>query len=244
VLTSSSPIAFRFFHRVATLVNMPQLRSLLVIMALGMLAACASKPTSVVKSPCPSMDWPPPRASMMRVVPNDLLGLPALGLRAADINEGLNRALSACGYFQRSYLLVPDGFAIVTQLEQINDDGTPKPPPERWSAELPKVEPLSSAWFRALFTAQRGRYRIIVFVITPTPFSQKNAEASRDEAAAWLKTGCNTLPSTIAAVERDFAITALVYEFVQPEYGDGAQVDSTVDHLELAGLTKAMRERR
>ena len=62
-------------------------------------------------------------------------------------------------------------------------------------------------------------------------------------AAAWLRTGCNKLPPDLSQqpMSADTSITALVYEFVRPEYGTGVQVENTaLDHLEKAGLRKAM----
>ncbi|MBV8774528.1 MAG: TonB family protein [Deltaproteobacteria bacterium] len=71
--------------------------------------------------------WPPPKASARVVLPGRLFqeSNQQLPLRAIDLK--LSTALESAGYLERSYFAVPDGFALVTRLEQIDIDGTPKP---------------------------------------------------------------------------------------------------------------------
>lgn len=196
----------------------------------------------------PLFPWPPPPASAAYVLTAQVRG--ALGDDAAtlgDVDRVLQAALDANGYVTRSYFAVPDGFALVTQLEQIFDDGRPKPPPDRWATQVGPLRSFSlGAYIRALFRAREGRYRILVFVVTARPFAQTGEPVDRTEATAWLQTGLNLLPSSIAARPHttDFATTALVYEFEQPAAADPRQVDpSPLDgrmHLAGAGLLQVL----
>ena len=70
-------------------------------------------------------------------------------------------------------------------------------------------------YLRALFTGNLGYYRVIVFIITSRPFSQSKARVRRSEARDWLRSGLNTLPSTIGEnIYNDkYNTTALIYEF-------------------------------
>jgi hypothetical protein len=86
----------------------------------------------------------------------------------------------------------------------------------------------------------RGRYRVIVFILQDRPFVQSSQQITESEARAWLRTGANVLPSEVAA--RSFAqgtCTALIYEFAS----DGSAVRLVEEsqltgrqHLEKAGV--------
>jgi hypothetical protein len=167
-----------------------------------------------------------------------------------DVDLRLTTALDACGYVGKSYYAVPDGFALVTQLEQINPDGTSRPLPSRWAA---KVQPLStfslSDYLKALFTANPGRYRIIVFIVTSHPFSQTDAKVSKAEALGWLSKGLNQLPASIGDLSftSDYAATALIYEFEEAHAGENAVFITPSgltgrDHLTKSKLLPALEK--
>lgn len=191
----------------------------------------------------PQFPWPPPAASAEDTIPRSfLLKTSGKNVVLRDVDQRLVAALDACGYVDKSYYAVPDGFALVTQLEQINRDGTPKGPPERWSA---KVDPLStfslSDYIDALFTANPGRYRVIVFVITSRPFSQADAKVSKEETLSWLSKGLNQLPASIGNLPfiESYAATALVYEFDEPRAGEKAVLITPSNLTGRDHLTKA-----
>jgi hypothetical protein len=211
------------------------------------------RPTASIKPPTPDelppFPWPPPQASATDVVPRTLFQAagaqpPLLG----DVNNRLVAALESSGYVGKSYFAVPDGFALVTQLEQINADGTSRPVPDRWAANVGTLHSFSlSEYLKALFTANVGHYRIIVFVLTPHPFSQADAKVSREEALDWIRKGGNQLPSSIAALPftPDFACTALIYEFEELHAGDTATLVNPSnltgrDHLTKSNVLSAI----
>lgn len=138
---------------------------------------------------------------------------------------------------------------MVTRLEQINPDGTPKEGLERWLIEVSPLREFSlSAYIKALFTANPGLYRIIVFIITPHPLYQKERSVSRDEATAWLSEGSNKLPKSVheQAYSNEYNCTALIYEFERPSYANEAHVKipgrlSGTTHLLKAKLWGALK---
>jgi hypothetical protein len=176
----------------------------------------------------PEFPWPPPEASAREIIPNQLLLKPdAQKPCLSDVDEKLHAAFRSCGYSEISYFSVPAGFAMVSRLEQINDNGTPKEIPDRWAKDVLPVDSISlRKILRALFTANPGYYRLIVFIVTPTPFSDVGAKVSREETETWLHRGLNVLPPSIGkiAYTKETACTALIYEFEQPAAGKQAVI--------------------
>ena len=203
----------------------------------------------LAKGGIPQFPWPPPVASATQVVPRNLL----TGSRVKilkDVDELLTSALNINGYVEKSYYAVPQGFAIVTRIEQIELDGRSKTRPARWSTDpSPLTEFSISAYIRALFTANPGYYRIIVFVVTNVPFTQSDRQLSRSEGIAWLRAGLNILPESIGAegYTPDVICTALIYEFEQ-RGGQGSVstrilLPSRLDaqtHLNKSGLLRSL----
>jgi hypothetical protein len=214
--------------------------------------APAPQPPGEARRPAqtiPQFPWPPPLASATGVIPRSLLPSPQDKL-LMDVDRRLVSALDACGYVGKSYYAVPDGFALVTQIEQINSNGSSKKPPDRWSAELGSVSSFSlSSYLEALFTANPGRYRVIVFVVTSHPFSQSDVRVSKEEAFHWLATGLNQLPPAIGAIKvtDSYSATALIYEFEEPRTGEQAKfVEPSAltyeDHLKKSNLWAALEK--
>lgn len=138
-----------------------------------------------------------------------------------NINEQLQLSLDKKGYTQRSYFSVKNGFAIVTQMEQYEqEDGTIRNDRTRW-LEYPARDNFKGIidYFTSVVMPNKGHFRIFVFVITDLPFKSNNERISKSEAAAWLNKGLNRLPQSIANIgftER-YVVSVLVYEFEVPE---------------------------
>ncbi len=197
-------------------------------------------------SPIPSIaefPWPPPRASATAEIPARFFSSqPSDVLRLRDVKGALQAALESCGYFEKSYYSVPSGFAMATRLEQINRDGTSKEPPDRWAVEAQPLRKFSlKEYLRALFTANPGYYRIIVFIVTSTPFYQARRMVSRQEAMDWLGSGLNELPDSIGQLEylEKYTCTALIYEFEQPNPGEPGELKIPSNLLGRTHLVKA-----
>lgn len=161
----------------------------------------------------PEFPWPPPTPASSVALDRGLLavGEETLGSVAGHLVAALGQA----GYSEKSFYVVPGGFALVTRLEQIEPDGTPLPEPARWSQALPHREIFSLADFiESLFTAPVGNYRVIAFIVTDVPFSSRG-ELSAAEMGDLLAGGLGWLPEEVRA--KTFTAghvgTALIYQF-------------------------------
>ncbi|MGH8533132.1 MAG: hypothetical protein ACREV1_10525 [Gammaproteobacteria bacterium] len=197
----------------------------------------------------PKFPWPPPRASTKEVIPSELLESKSGATSLRDVERRISEVLRENGYFERSYYAVPDGFALVTKIEQINDDGTPKEGPQRWSLGVPRLYKFTlEAYLSALFLAPPGYYRVIVFIVTAHPIVQSEAKVTPKETGDWLRAGADRLPESIGALDfsrEGYACTALVYEFRrrtesdEPAILDPGNIPGRI-HLVKAGLWEAL----
>lgn len=199
----------------------------------------------------PAFQWPPPRASEEYVLPRNVFGDGSRALIFLDVDRILVAALNAGGYTARSYYSVPKGFALATRIEQINQDGTPKMPPARFALEPEQVSVFRPMdYLKALLNGVPGYYRVIVFILTDTPFQASGAKATEAQATAWVSSGVNVLPRTIGDLPftRDVNCTALVYEFMRKP---GADSDATefampghldaMTHLQKSGIWRGFQ---
>ena len=200
----------------------------------------------------PEFPWPPPRPSASYTIARDFLVLPNRERPLlTDAATSLDFAFQKAGYGKRSYYSVPGGFAMASQMEQINKDGSAKGPDDRWLLEVAQLRKFSlSSYLTALFTARPGYYRVIVFIVTSHPFSQSSVKITSEEVDQWLSGGLNRLPENIGS--REFTpmhqCTALIYEFRRTAgqravFVDPSEITGEV-HLERAGLLAALRQTR
>lgn len=111
----------------------------------------------------PKFLFAPPKPSAQINLPRQIF---ANCLTLSDVNEILINALDNCGYERKSYFSYPNGFVLVTQLEQIDRDETPKSDQFRWSiSNAPAFENGFSLveYFRLLLNARAGYYRCFGF---------------------------------------------------------------------------------
>jgi hypothetical protein len=189
--------------------------------------------------------WPPPRYSAYGELPRRFFKAPPNEpVHLAGVEQTLVTALGSCGYDRRQYYSVPEGFAMVTRLEQINSDGTSKQPPERWACEVQPLGRFSLVeYLKALFTAPVGRYRLIVFMVTSEEITQQDVLLSQEEALAWLGAGADRLPADIGKMEytEGHRCAALIYEFEQANPDELTELKwpgyfEASEHLAKAGL--------
>ncbi|MCI5218088.1 MAG: hypothetical protein D3914_02590 [Candidatus Electrothrix sp. LOE2] len=212
-----------------------------------------SQPITRIYSPThkiPQFPWPPPHPSAYSIIPPRLL--PSLTNKnyLKNVAEKLETAFDQAGYSQRKYYQVPDGFALVSQLEQFNPDGTPKTPPDRWAANyLPPTIFSLTSYLRVLFTANPGRYRIIALIVTSQPFEENKEIVTREEAMGWLGGGMIVLPKSIGKqpyTDQHYC-TAYIYEFEQPDkdkkpFFKPLSNLTGKDHLEKSKLWAALKK--
>ncbi len=181
--------------------------------------------------------WPPPNPSFQSTLGADLYaGVQTLG----DMNERLSAALERIGIpdFRRRYYPVPNGFALVTSLEKIDDEG--RPTENRWSQDIYVLDPPSIGnWLWALVNARSGRFRVIAIIVTSDDVDTDGSVGDRDEATGWLNSGLSALNSDRAecAFGSKHRVTVLVYEFEHVEQQEPQLVSQTnIDHLSNSGL--------
>ncbi|MBK7938576.1 MAG: hypothetical protein IPJ82_16500 [Lewinellaceae bacterium] len=76
----------------------------------------------------------------------------------ADADKKISRALESAGYSTRRYLYVPDGFALVTRMEQFNRDGACKGENSRWSSKIVRCEDFSTLCYPEVFVHLRAGF--------------------------------------------------------------------------------------
>jgi hypothetical protein len=196
----------------------------------------------------PEFPWPPPKASASDMIPRELLVGNAAHPILGTVAQAIESAFQEAGYGEKSYYSVPGGFAMASQIEQINQDGTPKDSIDRWSSETPRIRTLD-AYLNALFTARPGYYRVIVFIVTSKAFPQRDLKVTSEESKLWVSSGLNKLPEEIGNQEYSsgHSCTALIYEFKQTgkhaQLMDPSQITGKT-HLDKAGLMAAFAKRR
>ena len=112
--------------------------------------------------------WPPPAFT------SDWQSAASLeGRTFGQVAERIAHVLEGAGYADtRLYRIgarYEHGFAIVTRLERIHDDGTPATA-DRWSSRFPEAPALE--WLdgaRALHLPGQGRYRVLLLAVTDVP---------------------------------------------------------------------------
>lgn len=221
-------------------------------LAAGLFAVIAGGcPKGLPEKDFPTFPWPPPQASAEVVIPDEFLrNAPGDTPPVSDVEKKLRDALAANGYAERSYYAVPNGFAMVTRLEQIFEDGRSKDAPERWAVDVSPLRQFTlDTYLKALFTSNPGYYRIIVFIITPVLFETAEQQVSRDEAVKWLRKGLKELPDDVGAGQYSgsHVCTALIYEFEQTARGSPAKQRApsrlaAKDHLEKAKLWERLKK--
>ncbi len=198
----------------------------------------------------PKFPWTPPSPSAKTVIPSTAFtSCENLG----DLNDILVKALTDQEYVDRSYFLVPathiNGFALATQLEQIDEDGIPKKIPHRWNINLINQKFSFKEYITALFFSNPGYFRVIVVIITDKPFSANNPPVDRKTAISWIQDGINSFPKILRNVEYtdDHIVSALIYEYELAENKAEANLMipskySAKDHLTKSQLWNELLE--
>lgn len=195
--------------------------------------------------------WPPPDASTHQKIPRELLVSNNQQANTWEkVASKLEKALAQNGYSSPGYYAVPEGFALISQLERINPDATPSPPNVRWKI---KVDPVSikpfniEAYLKALLGKDAGLFRVIAFVFTPIPIVSSGQESTIDEAKLWVGKGGSQLPQAVSKkiYGEEMVATALIYEFEIPSQGKPARLNKPSErngqqHLRAARILQAL----
>ncbi|WP_223649390.1 carboxypeptidase-like regulatory domain-containing protein [Hymenobacter psoromatis] len=213
------------------------------------LPATGSRPSARRHSGTPVSQqafWPPPQCSTLQRLSNRYF---AQAHTLSDVDDILYNALSSATYDDLRYYAAPNGFVLITRVEQINDDGVALPGKERWSPDVPDSIGFSLVrYLKALFIPTVGHFRVIAFAVTDQPITTYRPAPQEDEARVWLQQGANELDPDVGALPygRGYHCTALIYEFKQAaELTGSLDVSGALDattHLTksriMAGLPK------
>lgn len=198
----------------------------------------------------PSFPSKLPQASARELIPLEVLfgHNHFLPRTLGHLNLHIVNALRHIGHTELSYFWIPSGYVLVTRLEKINSDGSPKSEPERWETKLDSTTELSvERILRTLFTANKGYYRIIVFIISSNALTESTDKILEEEAIMWLRQGADRLPRELAKMRLSdgHECTALIYEFEQvdtktlPHFISPGKIPAH-NHLEASGFYKAL----
>lgn len=198
----------------------------------------------------PEFPWPPPPDSTRLKIARDLLVTGQPQPSNGSVAARMEQALAANGYTQIGYYAVPDGFAMVTQIERIGPRAFPAAK-QRWSTQIDPVSLIPfnlNAYIKALRGKNGGSFRVIVFTFTPTPFTTSDKVVPPEAAMAWVKKGATALPAELAAQAYGIntRCTALVYEFRISSLGASLQESSEFNgaqHLSAAGILKTLKQK-
>jgi hypothetical protein len=194
----------------------------------------------------PLFELPAPRPSARATLPRDLVLTKGPTLK--NVADAITDRLGGAGYADSGFYRTSDGFAIATRMERIHPDGRPYPGDQRWNilptGLLTWHDGFSvRAFLTALTNADPGHYRVLVFVVTDKPVTRSSDRMSRDTATGLADSGAAALPVTFANAQfnESYTATALVYEFIRPSLGAGADlsIPSAVPgsiHLKRSGL--------
>jgi hypothetical protein len=167
----------------------------------------------------PEFPFPPPKASANYTFDKNLFsGINNL----TQSSERIENALKKSGYYEKSYYQIPNGYALVTRIEKIEPDGTPAVAEERWNVSdtgsSSSFDLLS--YFKSLFFANEGHYRIIVFLVTSDNVQMTDRIMLMSEGQDFLSSGLNRLPSQFDSMPftENHYCTALIYEWYKVEH--------------------------
>ncbi len=162
-----------------------------------------------------------------------------------DVARKISFALSGRGYPHR-FLSFPNGYVIVTQMEQYNADGTIIEDDETRWVHYPKQEEFSWSidYFSSLIFPKKCYLRVFVFIVSADNYKFEG-QASKSEATKWHSQGVTELPDQIASLPysaSQYDVRLLTYEFEVPESNHKAQQKcpccklSAENHLELSQI--------
>jgi hypothetical protein len=164
------------------------------------------------------LSWPPPPPTGKTIISDTLFKQKKT---MGDIYKKLMRALYKCGYQDNKVFTVDNGFAILTKLERITNEGTPSPT-ERWSTA--KIRPLTlSDYIASLLWGSVGKFRTMLFIISPFADFELNGKPmlNSEDAISLYNGGSADLPLVETRIPFSGKyVHALIYEFNKKSCSD------------------------
>lgn len=191
----------------------------------------------------PRFPFPPPMATATQIISPKIF---ANHRTYGEIDKTIGECLNESGYVssKRQYYAIPNGYALVTRLEKINKDGSPRLGEERWEAQVKSTFKEFSVldYLKALVMGEEANFRVLVFMITDIPLIQSDEITEMTTAKSWLKKGMNALPNDLAILEftNRHKVNLLLYEFTQHESGKATLLQESrvdiEDHMMKTGI--------
>ena len=160
------------------------------------------------------LPWPPPKGSdgeNITVVVRNAISKKK-DVRLSDVNDLLSQRLKRVELPPAAYFSTPahNGYAAVTRLEQIDDNGRPI------EGETPQSGNFLWRFFAGLVTLPEGHYRLLVAFVTPDPIDAvySSQPVTRATANRWISKGCDDLPAELGALSftSDYKVFLRVYQ--------------------------------
>ncbi len=184
--------------------------------------------------------WPPPMASS-RIVLDDYRNWQHRFKSLGEVDALIRHALVSTGYAGPSYFGTPNGFSLITQLEQIDGNGVPLNGPTRWSTKIAEMKRFSLVeYLKALVASQPGYYRVIAFIVSSEPFSTNGDRVKFSTIQHWAHSGFTYLPISIKLKQYSYQhrTTVLIYEFLKAKPDDEPSTSIPGRHVAQVHLKK------
>lgn len=199
----------------------------------------------IIKDRIGELVLPPPNPTVFDVLDASIFdGITTMN----ELNIKIRSALQENGYRANKYLFVENGFALITQLEQIDAEGKSVPEENRWITDVYKSKKFSiREFFKLLFKAQPGHYRTFVFIITTDYFKYSKETTSKDEIENLYVDGSPILPSEIADTPftNDHKVILNVYEFIKHEHENTVEFNINSDiknlHIKNSNIVETLK---
>jgi len=163
----------------------------------------------------------------------------------ASVDAKITQALTSSGYHERSYYYIPHGFALVTQIEKINIDGTCKSEPARWELKVDAPKSFLE-YLNSFINAPTGYFRIVVFLVTDINLTAGTQTVDRNVATGWVENGYAKLPNQYhdLAFTKNHSVTTVIYEFKKVQGQPPAQTTNRLPgrtHLDKSQIAKFLK---
>lgn len=164
-------------------------------------------------APIKSFPFPPPSGYTYAVLDDAIFSSCQL---LGDASNIIYRAITSsnCNYGDVGYYAIPDGFVVVTKVEEINDDATSVSGSDRFSEG--RYQSMSLLDF---FAPRKGYFRVFAFLVTDVPFNATSTPVTAGNALEWIRMAANVLPDAIKKkpFKPGYNCTVIVYEFKSEE---------------------------
>jgi tetratricopeptide (TPR) repeat protein len=152
------------------------------------------------------LPWPPPKGSdgqdFTVTVLNALRRSQKTNIMLGDVDTFLSERLSSVELKPTAYFSTPehDGYAVVTRLEQTDEDGRRLPGSLGFSKELPESGNFLWRFFSGLVSLPEGHFRLLVAFVTTDPIDTwySPGPVTLQVADRWVSRGCDGLPQELA----------------------------------------------